>query len=43
MSAKYAVVNTRKEKVKPSNLPSTNAGDMNIAIIRITGISPVRR
>jgi hypothetical protein len=43
MSAKFAVVNELKEDVRPSNLPSTNAGDMNIAIIRITGISPARR
>ncbi len=43
MSDKFTIVNTLKEKVRPSNLPSTNAGDMNIAIIRITGISPARR
>jgi hypothetical protein len=43
MSAKFAVVNELKEEVRPSNLPSTNAGDMNIAKIRITGISPARR
>jgi hypothetical protein len=43
MSAIFAVINTLKDRVRPSNLPSTNAGDMNIAKIRITGISPARR
>jgi hypothetical protein len=43
MSVKFAVVSMLKEKVRPSDLPTTNAGDMNIAIIRITGVSPARR
>jgi hypothetical protein len=43
MSAKFAVVNEFKGEVRPSDVPSTEADEVSIAIIRLAGISPAKR
>jgi len=43
MSARFAVVNEFKGEVRPSDVPSTEADEVSIAIIRLVGISPAKR
>jgi len=43
MSARYAVINEFKGEVRPSHMPSTEANDINIAIIRLARIFPAKR
>jgi hypothetical protein len=43
MSARFAVVNEFKGEVRPSDVPSTEANDVSIAIIRFARISQTKR
>jgi hypothetical protein len=43
MSARFAVVNEFKGEVRPSVVPSTEADEVSIAIIRLARISPAKR
>jgi len=43
MSARFAVVNEFKGEVRPSDVPSTEADEVSIAIIRLARISPAKR
>jgi hypothetical protein len=43
MSAKFAVVNEFKGEVRPSDVPSTEADEVSIAIIRLARVSPAKR
>jgi hypothetical protein len=43
MSARFAVVNEFKGEVRPSDVPSTEADEVSIAIIRLARVSPAKR
>ena len=43
MSARFAVINEFKGEVRPSDVPSTEADEVSIAIIRLARISPAKR
>jgi hypothetical protein len=43
MTARFAVVNEFKGEVRPTDVPSTEADEVSIAIIRLARISPAKR